>query len=110
VPLVKNVIAPHSSFFFLFVVAARPSPPPSSLNTPPTFTLTTMFSCLVPRPGSPDATPSKLGALSPGSISVRAVVPTNMNRALEPRQPPGPHAAQHARAFARALVENAEYR
>ena len=71
-----------------------------------------MFSCLVPRPGSPDATPSKLGAMSPNAVSVRAVVPagSSMSRALEPRQPPGPHAAQHARAFARALVENAEYR
>ena len=78
-----------------------------STPSPP---LLDMFSCLVPRPGSPDATPTKLGALSPGAVNVRAVVPSNMNRALEPRQPPGPHAAQHARAFARALVENAEYR
>jgi hypothetical protein len=69
-----------------------------------------MFSCLVPRPGSPDATPSKV--LSPNSVALaaRAVVPANGSRALEPRAPPGPHAAQHARAFARALVENAEYR
>ena len=101
-------------------------PPCSPLHTsfPPPFRLkavqkphlptypSQMFSCLVPRPGSPEATPSKLGTLgAPGAVNVRAVVPTqHTNRALEPRAPPGPHAAQHARAFSRALVENAEYR
>ena len=72
-----------------------------------------MFSCLVPRPGSPDATPSKMmaGGAAAQGMAQRAVVPMpGSSRALEPRAPPGPHAAQHARAFARALVENAEYR
>ena len=76
---------------------------PDPAPAPPHRPAATMFSCLVPRPGSPEP-----GAKpAPAALSVTAVAATER---VAPPAPPPPHASQHARAFARALVENADYR